>query len=250
MEAEAVLVGAGALVGAALGGFVPRVVERLAVPYGEPWRSECAHCGALFRLPGQHELAAWLRFGGRCRSCDGGRYGLLPVVVTALVVAGLCWAVGLRADLPAFLVVGVAGVVLALVDLRCQRLPNAIVGPAMAGALLLLGRAAVALGAGGAYVRALLGALVLFSGYLVLHLISPGSMGRGDVNLAGVIGLCLGWLGWGVLLVGFCAASLAALPVSLYLMLFRSREARPQIPYGPYMLIGALVAVVWSGLVR
>jgi leader peptidase (prepilin peptidase)/N-methyltransferase len=243
---DAVVVGAGALVGAVAGGFVPRVVERLSVAYGEPWRSECVHCAVPFRLPHQRAYAGWVRFGGRCRSCGGGGRAGTPVVVTALVFASLCWSIGPRADLPAFLVTGAFGVVLALVDLRCLRLPNAVVGRAMVGALLLFGGAAVAGDGGGAWVRALLGALVLFCGYLVLHLISPGSMGRGDVNLAALLGFCLGWLGWGDVLAGFCAASLAALPVTAYLMLFRPRGRRPDVPYGPYLLVGALIAVIWS----
>jgi leader peptidase (prepilin peptidase)/N-methyltransferase len=165
------------------------------------------------------------------------------MLVGAVVMAVLCWSIGLRPELPAYLPAGASGVVLAFVDLRCLRLPNAVVGRTLLAVLVLLAVAAAAEGHWGALVRALLGGAVLFSGYLLLHLISPASLGRGDVNLSAVLGLCLGWLGWGSVLVGFCAASLAGLPVSLYLLCFRSRDRRPQIPYGPYLLVGALVAV-------
>jgi len=166
----------------------------------------------------------------------------------AAVVGGLLgWARTGQPDLPAFLVLGVLGTGMAYVDLRRHLLPDRMTVPALAlGAVLLAAAALAAEGGGTSYARAwtAAGALLLF--YLVLALIYPAGLGLGDVKLAGALGLHLGWLGWSAVIVGTFAAFLIGGLVGLVLLLARRATRGTAIPFGPAMLVGALVAAVWA----
>ena len=95
--------------------------------------------------------------------------------------------------------------------------------------------------------RALAGGLALAGFYFLLMVISPSGMGLGDVKLAVSLGTLLAWFGWRVLIaggfVGFLLGGLAGLVV---LLSGRSRE--DHIPFGPFMIAGAVLAVLtWPG---
>jgi leader peptidase (prepilin peptidase) / N-methyltransferase len=164
--------------------------------------------------------------------------------------AGLFALVGLRFglswELPAFLFLAGAGMLLALIDLRHRLLPNRVVRPAFLVGAALLCVAAVAQSTWLPLLRAALGAVVLFSVFLVLALISPKSLGMGDVKLAGLLGLHLGWLGWGAVLIGAAAGFVVQALVALLLLTARLVKLRGELPFGPAMLLGAALAVGWS----
>jgi leader peptidase (prepilin peptidase) / N-methyltransferase len=166
---------------------------------------------------------------------------------TAAVYFLVALARGLQPDLPAFLVLGALGVALGYVDVRRHRLPDALTFPAFAAGALLLAGAAAAEVEWGAYARAWLGAVVLAGFYLLLVIIRPADMGLGDVKLAAVLGLYLGWLGWAVLVVGAFLGFLFGGLLGLALVALRRATIRTSVPAGPTMLLGALAAVVWTG---
>ena len=172
----------------------------------------------------------------------------LVATVTGLLFVLAALRFGVSAELPAYLVLAAAGVLLAVVDLRHRLLPNRVVGPALgAGALLLTGAAAVD-GRWDDLARAALGAVVLFALFLVLALISPSSLGMGDVKLAGLLGLHLGWLGWDAVLLGAAAGFVVQAVLSLVLLAARRIDLRGELPFGPAMLAGAVLAIGAGGL--
>ncbi len=179
---------------------------------------------------------------------DRGGVAVRPPVVelgTALlfVLAGLRFGPW---ELPAFLFLAAAGVLLAVVDLQHHLLPNRVVVPSTGiGAVLLL---VAALGDRGtdALLRAVLGAVVLFAVFLLLALISPRGLGMGDVKLAGLVGLHLGWIGWGAVVVGAAAGFVIQALVAVVLLAGRRIGLRSDLPFGPAMLLGAAVAIGWS----
>jgi leader peptidase (prepilin peptidase)/N-methyltransferase len=79
--------------------------------------------------------------------------------------------------------------------------------------------------------------------YFVLVVAKPGAMGWGDVKLAGVIGLYLGFLGWDELVVGAFSAFLLGGIVGIALMAIGSAGRKTKIPFGPYMVVGAFTAI-------
>jgi leader peptidase (prepilin peptidase) / N-methyltransferase len=80
----------------------------------------------------------------------------------------------------------------------------------------------------------------------VIHVISPRGMGFGDVRLAGVIGVYLGWLGYRVVFLGFFLAFLLASVVGIGLMVARVRGRKDAVPFAPFMALGGMAAVLWG----
>jgi len=149
--------------------------------------------------------------------------------------------------LPAYLYLGAIGAALTLIDLDVHRLPDLIVLPSYPIAFVLLLVPTVVTGQWGALLRGVLAAVALFVGYLVLALVSPGGggLGLGDVKLSGVLGLLLGWVGWGPAVVSVLAAFVIGGVIALILLLARRASRSSHIAFGPSMILGAWVALMF-----
>jgi leader peptidase (prepilin peptidase) / N-methyltransferase len=192
-------------------------------------------------------LAAWAR-----RSMNGERMPqhtvrIAAAAITAVLFGALALRFGLTWILPALLVFAAASTVLTLVDLAEKRLPNAVVFPTLGVVAVLLVPATWATGAWLSLLWALGGAAAMFAVYLVLALISPSSMGMGDVKLALVVGLLLGWFGLNAWLIGLLGAFVVGGVIALIALALRRVTLRGSIPFGPSMLAGALIAVLIVG---
>jgi len=219
------------LLGAAVGGFLLDVAEH--VPYGRP---------LLTRAPARGERRVGAELDRR-RALP--RATLLPLG-TAVVFGAMAARFGLSAELPAFLYLGAIGVALAAIDLAHHRLPNALVLPSYPVGLVLLAAAAATRSDGDAYLRALAGMAALYGAYFLLLLAHPAGLGFGDVKLAGLLGLHLAWLGWGVLMVGAALGVFAGGLAAVFLLLARRVNRSSSIAYGPAMLAGAFAAILWG----
>jgi leader peptidase (prepilin peptidase) / N-methyltransferase len=146
--------------------------------------------------------------------------------------------------LPAYLVLAAALVALSVIDLEHYILPNRIVYPLALGMVVLLGVASIGDDDVGAFGRGLLAGVIAFVVFVVLHMISPRSMGFGDVKLAFVLGLSLGWLGWGEVLLGLFLGFVYGAFVGLALIMLRLRERNQALPFGPFLAAGALTAIL------
>ena len=239
-----------ALLGLAVGSFLNVVIWR--VPRCESVvrpPSHCPACGHVVRSRDNIPVVSWLLLRGRCRDCSGpisARYPLVELL-NAVVWVVLTVRIGVDWALPAFLYLGAAGVALALIDIDVKRLPNAIVLPSYPVAAVLLGGAALADGEPGRLVRVLVGGAALYAFYFLLMLIQPRGRGFGDVKLAGVLGGYLAYLGWGELVLGGFLAFLLGGVAGAALMVARRAGRKSHIPFGPWMLLGALVAILWGG---
>ncbi|MCS3843993.1 A24 family peptidase [Microbacterium sp. AK031] len=135
------------------------------------------------------------------------------------------------------------GVWLLVIDARTHRLPNRIVLPTLAAVLALAGIDALVTGRSGSLIGGVIGMLVLGGLYAVLRTTSRGGIGGGDVKLAAVIGLVLGWHGWQALAVGAASAFVLGALYALALMAFRRADRSTRIAFGPWMIIGAALGV-------
>jgi leader peptidase (prepilin peptidase)/N-methyltransferase len=233
------VLGATAL-GLAAGALLPVPAYRLSVAMREPPRGDCAQCAAS--LPAG--VPGWVRPTGRCAACGAplGPHPALLAAVAGAACAGLAWRFGPSPALPPYLLVALLGVLLAAVDLACRRLPDALVLPGLAASVLMFTGVAAVSGEWGRLVRALGGGAALFVGYFVMSLLPGGPLGGGDVTLAALLGLCLGWLGWPLVTIGALLPFVVNAPVAVAVLIRRGRRAR--LPFGPAMLVGAYLAVV------
>jgi leader peptidase (prepilin peptidase)/N-methyltransferase len=191
-------------------------------------------------------VVSWLLLRGRCRGCGTKislRYPLVELL-TAVLFVSMAAYLGPVAELPAYLYLMAVGVALALIDLDVQRLPDALTLPSYPVGLVLLGGASVAHHDGASMLRGVIGMAALFAFYFTVAVIAPRGMGFGDVKLSGVIGLYLAWLGWGELLVGAFAAFAVGALVGVGLILFAGGGRKTRLPFGPFMLIGALIGIL------
>lgn len=140
---------------------------------------------------------------------------------------------------------GLAGIGtwLLVIDAREHRLPNRIVLPTLAAVLALVGIDALVTSNVDAMIGALVGMLVLSVFYGILRGMSQGGVGGGDVKLAALIGLVLGWHGWQVFMIGAAAAFVLGAVYALALMALRRAERSTRIAFGPWMIIGAVLGI-------
>lgn len=189
---------------------------------------------------------SWRPAGGRCTACQRPAWPpLLAVEATsALLLAALAARVHPGLVLAAACWLAFCAVPLAFIDVAVRRLPDLLTGPAWAGTALLLLLAAATAGQWGGLLRAVLGGAALAGFYLVLLLVSPSGMGLGDVKAAASIGTLLAWAGWRVLLAGSFAGFLLAALYGVALLVSGRATRKQQIPFGPFMLAGAFLAVL------
>lgn len=236
-----------AVLGLAVGSFLNVVVWR--VPKGESVvspPSACPGCGTQIRPRDNVPVVSWLLLGGRCRHCRepiSVRYPLVEIG-TALAFAGVGLATGPSWVLPAYLYGAGIAIALTMIDIETHRLPNVIVLGSYPVVLVLLAVAAWGTGDWSSLVRALLGGTVLFAFYLLLVVVYPPGMGLGDVKLAAILGAYLASVGWGTLVVGGFAGFLLGGVFSVVLLGVRSADRKTAIPFGPWMLLGAVVGMV------
>jgi leader peptidase (prepilin peptidase)/N-methyltransferase len=169
-------------------------------------------------------------------------------VTVSIVCGALFGALAARFEdswaLPAYLVLAAALVALSAIDLEHYILPNRIVYPLAIVMIVLLAIASLGDDDLDALVRGLVAGLIAFAIFFVLHMISPRSMGFGDVKLAFVLGLSLGWLGWGEVLLGLFLGFLYGAVIGIVLIATRVRQRNQALPFGPFLAAGALTAIL------
>jgi leader peptidase (prepilin peptidase) / N-methyltransferase len=238
-----------ALLGLAVGSFANVVIYRL--PRGESLRtppSHCRDCGVAIRPYHNIPVLSWLLLRGRCAACRARispRYPFVEALTALLFIA-----VALRlaqldqlGALPAYLYLVAVGLILTFIDIDVRRLPNAIVGPSYLVVGVLLGAAAAWRQDWWALARAGIGAVALFAFFYAIAVVAPTAMGFGDVKLAGLLGGLLGYLSWSALVIGAFAGFALGAGFGVALIALRRGGRRTSIPFGPFMLAGAVLAL-------
>jgi leader peptidase (prepilin peptidase)/N-methyltransferase len=240
---------AAGLLGLLIGSFLNVVIHR--VPRDESVvhpRSRCPECGMELQARDNIPVVSWLVLRGRCRGCGtriSVRYPLVELGTALLFAAVAVWC-GLLWQLPAYLYLAAIGVALSAIDLDVRRLPDKIVLPSYVVALVLLLLPAVLEGEWSAYLRAVITGVGLFAFYFLLAVIYPAGMGFGDVKLAGVLGIYLGYYSWGLAIVATFVAFLIGSVVGLVVMVRSKQGRRTKVPFGPFMMLGTFLALFFG----
>jgi leader peptidase (prepilin peptidase)/N-methyltransferase len=216
----AALVAGCSVLGLVVGWFLDPVITR--VPRKQP----------VFGPPGDDEPAT----------------SMVRRLFVTVVTGALFGATAARFDdswlLPAYLVLTGALVALAVIDFETYLLPNRIVYPLTVVMLVLLAAGTAADGNLDDYVRGLLAGAVAFAAFFVLHLVSPRSMGFGDVKLSFTLGLALGVLGWGEMFLGLFLGFLYGAVIGIVLLVTKVRGRNQAVPFGPFLAAGTITAVL------
>jgi leader peptidase (prepilin peptidase)/N-methyltransferase len=260
----AYLVGVVGVFGLLIGSFLNVVIYR--VPNGmsvvSP-PSACPTCGNHIKSYDNIPVVSWLMLRAKCRNCKtkiSARYPLVEsataiffgvVAVTNIprLLSGELSAREITAgvlSLAAFLYLAGITVSLALIDLDTHKLPDAIVLPAYVVGAVVFASASLVEGDFDALIRAAVGLAALFLFYFLMAFAYPAGMGLGDVKLAGVLGMYLGWVGWGALATGAIAAFILGGLYAVGLVVTRRANRKSGIPFGPWMLLGAWIGIAFG----
>jgi leader peptidase (prepilin peptidase)/N-methyltransferase len=235
--------------GLCVGSFLNVVIHR--VPKRESVvrpRSRCPACGAQIADRDNVPVVSWLLLHGRCRSCEEpipARYPLVELATAALFAAAAV-RFGATWQLPAFCIFFASLLAVSVIDLDLFIIPNRVIYPTLFVTAPLLAVAAAAEGSWGQLRDAAIGGAVGFGVLLLIHVAMPRGMGFGDVRLAGVIGMMLGWLGLRYLFLGLFLAFLLAAVIGVVLIAARLRTRKDAVPFGPFLASGAVLAALWG----
>jgi leader peptidase (prepilin peptidase)/N-methyltransferase len=237
-----------ALFGLIIGSFLNVVIWR--VPRGESIArppSACPSCGTQIRPRDNIPVLGWLVLRGRCRDCAARISARYPLVEAGTAVLFALVAVRFGdhpAVVPAYLYLAAISIALALIDLDVKRLPDVLTLPSYGVGFVLL--AAASLHSPHGLLRSVLGAAAMFAVYFALCFAYPAGMGFGDVKLSGVLGLYTAYLGWDVwgagLLLGFFLGGF----FGIGLLLLGKGGRKTAVPFGPFMLLGAFLAIFFG----
>lgn len=267
----AVFIAVAGIVGLVVGSFLNVVIYRLPLMLEREWRAQCAEllgqsadptgqkpfnlvaprshcpqCGHTVRALENVPVLSYLALRGRCSAC-GARIPLrYPAVelLTGLLSAAVAWRFGYSLQAAGALLLTWTLIPLSVIDIDRQLLPDVITLP-----FLWVG---LALSLPGLFTdprSSIIGAL---AGYLVLwalfklfkRLTGRDGMGYGDFKLLALLGA---WLGWQALPAILFLSSLVGAVVGVALIVFRGRDRRRPIPFGPYLAAAGWIALLWGG---
>ncbi len=203
-------------------GEVDETAETAEAPADDPWADKIPYV----------ELAASPGLAWKCALASGLAAGVVGLEI------GWDW------PLMWLLYLCPIGVALAYIDFRIWLLPTRLIAPSYSIVISLVLIGSIASGETDNLLRSAYGWVIAGALFWVLWRFTP-SMGYGDVRLSGVLGIALGWLGWGELLTGVYAGFVIGSVGWIPLRLLRITKSR-KFPFGPFMLIGALVGILWG----
>lgn len=233
--------------GLVAGSFLTVVVDR--VPTGGSVVAPPSRCGSCGLRLGPLDLVpvfSWVALRGKCRRCRaliGVEPILLELVTVGLFVLMAIRFDGQRAAIAPFCVLVAVLVAQTWIDLRTQRLPREITYWGIGLGVITLAAAALALDEPRRIWMAGLGATIALATMWLIYMLSRGGMGDGDVRLAPLLGLYLGWLNPGIVLPGLFFGFFAGAVVGVAMMAADRAGRRTAVPFGPFLALGTVVAI-------
>ncbi|GIZ11640.1 A24 family peptidase [Pseudomonas sp. NCCP-436] len=261
-----------ALLGLLVGSFLNVVIYRLPIMLQRDWRvqarevldlpaepqratfnlllpnSSCPHCGHEIRSWENIPLISYLLLRGRCAGCRvpiSKRYPLVELT-SGLLAAYIAWHFGFGWQAGAMLLLVWGLLAMSMIDADHQLLPDALVLP-----LLWLGLIVNHFGLFTSLDSALWGAIAgylsLWSVYWLFRLITgKEGMGHGDFKLLAMLGA---WGGWQILPLTVLLSSLVGAVLGMILLRLRGSDTGTPIPFGPYLAIAGLIALLWGDVI-
>jgi leader peptidase (prepilin peptidase)/N-methyltransferase len=231
------------LLGLAVGSFLNVCIYRLPLHQSIAFPpSRCPRCGRGLSWYDNIPVLSWIALRGRCRQCGEPISIRYPIVelVTAVLFVAVVWLSPTGPLIVSRLVLGCALIVLFMIDLEHQILPNLITLPGIAVGLALSLIAPP--GPVDALIGAALGAGVLYAiaaGYYLWR--KEEGMGMGDVKMLAMIGA---FLGWQAVLLTLVLSSFSGALIGIGILATSRGSMRYALPFGTFLALGALVAML------
>jgi len=226
--------------GLVVGSFLNCVIYRLALPRG---RSYCPYCKHILSWQDLIPVLSFLILKGKCRYCQkkiSFQYPLVEIV-TGLLFVLIFWHLGFGFDLAfgIWILISCFLIIIFVYDLKHFIIPDKIIYPAIAVVFIynvLQGPALL--------MRSGLAAILAAGFFLSIVLVSRGRwMGLGDVKLAFLMGL---FLGFPNILIALFFAFLIGAIIGVGLILAKRKTLRSEVPFGPFLVTGTFVALFWG----
>jgi leader peptidase (prepilin peptidase) / N-methyltransferase len=230
----------------ATSGEAPQEVFNLLQP-----RSRCPRCSAPVRAWQNVPVLSWLLLGGKCSTCKGSisvRYPLIELL-TGLLSGLLVWRFGVTIEAAGALLLLWSLIALTVIDLDTQLLPDCITLPLLwlGICVSLLQPATSALhfpDLRSSVIGAIVGYTSLWLVYWVFKLLTgKEGMGYGDFKLLAALGA---WLGWQMLPLVILLSALTGALAGVAMIILLGRDRQLPIPFGPYLAVAGLIALVWG----
>lgn len=236
-----------AVAGLVVGSFLTVVVDR--VPQGGSVNAPPSRCGSCGLRLGPLDLVpvfSWLALRGKCRRCRA-PIGIDPIFIE-LTNAGLYVLMAIRfedmrAAIPAYCILMSVLLAQTWIDLKTKRLPREITYTGIVLGAIALTAAAVVLDEPERIWMMALGAAIALAAMWLIYAVSRGGMGDGDVRLAPLLGMYLGWLNPGIVLPGLFFGFVAGAVVGVVMMALDRAGRRTAVPFGPFLALGTIVAI-------
>jgi leader peptidase (prepilin peptidase)/N-methyltransferase len=244
---NAALVVGAAVLGLLIGSFLNVVIHR--VPAGQSVvrpGSRCPVCGHELAWFDNIPVVSWIALRARCRHCAArisARYPLVELACAGLFAA-MAARIGWEPELAAYLPASAAMLGLSVIDLDTKRLPDVITLPVTAVTAVLLVVAAAVDDEWGDLGRALIGAVLAFAVLFAIHVVQPEGLGFGDVKLALLCGLLLGWFGLADVAIGLYGGFVLGAIIGVALIAGGRARFGRAIPFGPFLVAGTLAMVL------
>jgi len=233
--------------GLVIGSFLTVVADR--VPQGGSVNAPPSRCGSCGLRLGPLDLVpvvSWLVLRGKCRRCRA-PIGIDPIVielanVTLFVLMAIRFD-DVRAAIPAYCILMAVLVAQTWIDLKTQRLPREITYTGIILGAVALSIAAIVIDEPNRIWMMALGAAIALVAMWLIYTLSRGGMGDGDVRLAPLLGMYLGWLNPGIVLPGLFFGFIAGAVVGVAMMAVDRAGRRTAVPFGPFLALGTVVAI-------
>jgi prepilin signal peptidase PulO-like enzyme (type II secretory pathway) len=242
------------ILGLAVGSFLNCVIYRLetseCLENGKPkkktfsflrGRSYCPNCKHMLSWQDLIPLLSFMTLGGKCRYCKKPISWQYPLVelATGIIFVLLLWKFGFFPEFIYLSLVSCFLIVIFVSDLKTYFIPDGAIYPAIIIALifnfqfLIFGQFII-------FRDSILSGLFAMLFFLFIYLISRGKwMGFGDVKLAALMGLFLGWPN--ILVAMFLAFFIGAI-MGVGLMVLGRKKMSSEVPFGPFLVLGTFLA--------
>lgn len=229
------------LFGLIIGSFLNVCIYR--IPRGESVvspPSSCPNCGNRLRFPDLIPVFSYICLKGRCRTCGNPisfKYPLIELL-TGFLFLLMYYRFGPIPQLINYLLLSSILMVVTFIDLEHHLIPNKVLacGAVLQLAVNMFTHQISYIDAGTGF---LTGGILL----LLIAVISKGGMGGGDIKLAAVLGL---FLGWQRVITAFWIAAVMAAVTGLTLIALKKKTRKDAIPFGPFLSAGALAGIIWG----